>query len=241
MVSSLLRRWQGCWTPTPRQWIPTDPAASWSSPPFIGPSAIGPSAKERLADAGISCADATGNLRLVASRPAVFIETEGAVRNPWRENVPLPSLQGRRSGRVVRAFLDHRPPYGTRELAALSDNAPSSNSRMTEWWTARSMAAAVAMGLAKVRSHYEKTRLDVISKTSVLSVGHESERGVFLAQRLGDKIGHIRERGSAIEKSIHEMVSRNTHSAIARTVAAWRSRCLMPGLSSDEIAALRSQ
>ena len=70
------------------------------------------------------------------------------------------------------------------------------------------MAAAVVVGLAKMRSHYEKTRLDVISKTSVLSVGHESERGVFLAQRLGDKIGHIRERGSAIEKSIHEMVSR---------------------------------
>ena len=66
---------------------------------------LGPSTKERLADAGISYADATGNLRFVTSRPAVFIETEGAVRNPWRENVPLRSLQGRRSARVVRAFL----------------------------------------------------------------------------------------------------------------------------------------
>ena len=43
-------------------------------------------------------------MRFVISRPAVFIETEGAVRNPWRENVPLRSLQGRRSARVVRAF-----------------------------------------------------------------------------------------------------------------------------------------
>ena len=163
VVSSLLHQWQGL-LDTGTEAVDTDgPRCFMVISPFIGPSAIGPSAKERLADAGISCADATGNLRLVASRPAVFIETEGAVRNPWRENVPLPSLQGRRSGRVVRAFLDHRPPYGTRELAALSDNAPSSNSRMTEWWTARSMAAAVAMGLAKVRSHYEKTRLDVIS------------------------------------------------------------------------------
>ena len=93
---------------------------------------LGPSAKERLADAGISYADATGNMRFVTSRPAVFIETEGAVRNPWRENVPLRSLQGRRSGRVVRAFLDYRPPYGTRELAALSDNAPASISRVAE-------------------------------------------------------------------------------------------------------------
>ena len=93
---------------------------------------LGPSAKERLADAGISYADATGNMRFVTSRPAVFIETEGAVRNPWRENVPLRSLQGRRSARVVRAFLDFRPPYGTRELAALSDNAPASISRVAE-------------------------------------------------------------------------------------------------------------
>ena len=93
---------------------------------------LGPSAKERLADAGISYADATGNMRFVTSRPAVFIETEGAVRNPWRENVPLRSLQGRRSARVVRAFLDHRPPYGTRELAALSGNAPASISRVAE-------------------------------------------------------------------------------------------------------------
>ena len=93
---------------------------------------LGPSAKERLADAGISYADATGNMRFVTSRPAVFIETEGAVRNPWRENVPLRSLQGRRSARVVRAFLDYRPPYGTRELAALSGNAPASISRVAE-------------------------------------------------------------------------------------------------------------
>ena len=93
---------------------------------------LGPSAKERLAEAGISYADTTGNMRFVTSRPAVFIETEGAVRNPWRENVPLRSLQGRRSGRVVRAFLDHRPPYGTRQLAALSGNAPASISRVAE-------------------------------------------------------------------------------------------------------------
>ena len=65
---------------------------------------LGPAAKERLADAGISYADATGNMCFVTDRPAVFIETEGAVCNPWRENVPLQSLQGRRSARVVRAW-----------------------------------------------------------------------------------------------------------------------------------------
>ena len=33
---------------------------------------------------------------------------------------------------------------------------------MTEWWTTRSMAAAVAIGLAKMRSHSEKTRFDAL-------------------------------------------------------------------------------
>jgi hypothetical protein len=33
---------------------------------------------------------------------------------------------------------------------------------MTEWWTTRSMAAAVVMGLAKMRSYPEKTRFEVL-------------------------------------------------------------------------------
>ena len=93
---------------------------------------LGPSAKDRLAEAGISFADSTGNLRLVCGRPAVFIETAGAVRNPWRENLPLRSLRGGRSGRVVRALLDHRPPFGTRELASLTGNSPASISRVAD-------------------------------------------------------------------------------------------------------------
>ena len=41
-------------------------------------------------------------------------------------------LQGRRSARVVRAFLDYRPPFGTRELASLTKNAPASISRVSD-------------------------------------------------------------------------------------------------------------
>ena len=93
---------------------------------------LGPSAKDRLAEAGISFADATGNIRLVSSRQAVFIEASGASRNPWRENLPLRSLRGSRSGRVVRAFLDYHPPFGTRELSSLTGNAPASISRVAD-------------------------------------------------------------------------------------------------------------
>ena len=49
---------------------------------------------------------------------------------------------------------------------------------MTEWWTTRSMPAAVAIGLAKMCSHWEKTRLDVMpsdlrSWRSAMSRGQE--------------------------------------------------------------------
>ena len=33
------------------------------------------------------------------------------------------------------------------------------NSRMAEWWTRRSMAAAVVIGFLKIRSHSPKVRL----------------------------------------------------------------------------------
>ena len=128
MVSLLQDQWQRRLLPRSREIPGAEPCPSLMViSPFLGPSA-----KERLTDAGISYADATGNMRFVTTRPAVFIETEGAVRNPWRENAPLRSLQGRRSARVVRAFLDYRPPFGTRELAALTKNAPASISRVAD-------------------------------------------------------------------------------------------------------------
>ena len=100
---------------------------------------VGPAAKERLQEAGISYADDTGNLRFATGRPAVFIETEGAVRNPQQKGMPprsLRSLRGPRSARAVRALLDHQPPFGTWELAERTESSPSSISRaadLLEW------------------------------------------------------------------------------------------------------------
>lgn len=93
---------------------------------------LGRSARERLSEAGISYTDVTGNVRFALHKPAVFIETQGAQRNPWRENVPLRSLKGNKTGRVVRAFLDYQPPFGTRELASLSGCSLASTSRVAD-------------------------------------------------------------------------------------------------------------
>ena len=91
-----------------------------------------PLARERLIAAGISYADSTGNLRLSADKPAIFIETQGADRNPFRENRALQSLKGSRAARAVRGFLDYRIPFGTRELAGETQNALATVSRVSD-------------------------------------------------------------------------------------------------------------
>ena len=40
--------------------------------------------QERIAEAGASYADATGNLMLLSDRPGLFLRDRGAERDPWR-------------------------------------------------------------------------------------------------------------------------------------------------------------
>ena len=92
---------------------------------------LSPLTRERLAKAGISYADSTGNIRFAVERPAVYIETQGADKNPYREERPLRSLKGGRAGRVARGLLDYWTPFGTRELAAETANSPAMISRVS--------------------------------------------------------------------------------------------------------------
>ena len=92
---------------------------------------LSPLTRERLAQAGISYADSTGNIRLSVDHPAVFIETQGADKNPFREDRPLRSLKGARAARVARGLLDYRTPFGTRELAAEIASSPAMVSRVS--------------------------------------------------------------------------------------------------------------
>jgi hypothetical protein len=85
---------------------------------------LGRSARVELIQERISYVDMTGNIRLVLRQPAVFIEAQGATKNPFRENVPLKSLRGRSAGRVVRGILDYQPRL-------VPGNYP--NSRKLQW------------------------------------------------------------------------------------------------------------
>ena len=92
---------------------------------------LSPLTRERLTAAGISYADSTGNIRFAVDRPAVYIEIQGADRNPFREERPLRSLKGGRAARVARGLLDYRPPFGTRELAGETGSSAAMVSRVS--------------------------------------------------------------------------------------------------------------
>ena len=85
--------------------------------------------RDTLVARGVSYADATGNVRLLADRPGLFVERQGATKDPWPADDALQSLRGRAAGRAVRALIDFRPPYGVRECAKRAGVALGSLSR----------------------------------------------------------------------------------------------------------------
>ncbi|MEX2125969.1 MAG: hypothetical protein WD795_18915 [Woeseia sp.] len=89
--------------------------------------------RELLVGANANYVDATGNLRIVVSDPAIFLETRGADRDPDREPRALRSLKGAAAGRVVRALCDFTPPYGVRALAEISSTPLGSVSRVVSF------------------------------------------------------------------------------------------------------------
>lgn len=85
--------------------------------PLVAAPFLSPVLRATLADRGVSYADTTGNLRLVADHPGLFVQSQGAAKDPWPPNGSLQSLRGRGAGRALRALVDFRPPYGVRDLS----------------------------------------------------------------------------------------------------------------------------
>jgi hypothetical protein len=95
-------------------------------------SFLSPRTRELLVAAGLSYADATGNVRLVLDRPALFISSDGESSDPWSrgEVRSLRSLKGPTASRVIRALCDFRPPFGVQQLAERSVTSLGSVSRV---------------------------------------------------------------------------------------------------------------
>jgi hypothetical protein len=80
----------------------------------------------------LSFLDLTGNSRIVLEYPTLFIESQGASKDPD----PLPKgrvrLQGPKAGRLIRTIADFEPPYGVVQLAGATSLAQSYVSRVLD-------------------------------------------------------------------------------------------------------------
>jgi hypothetical protein len=93
---------------------------------------LSPRTRSLLAAGGASYVDATGNLRLAVDMPAVFIEHQGAQKDPAPAPRSLRSLKGPAARRVVRALCELSPPYGIRQLARRAQIPAASVSRVVQ-------------------------------------------------------------------------------------------------------------
>jgi hypothetical protein len=108
---------------------------------------IAPRPRAMLAEAGVSYMDATGNLRIVLERPAVFLEATGASADPWRgPERETRTLRGKPAARVVRALVDFTPPLGIRELSKRSGASLGSTYRTVDFLDKEALIARGADG-----------------------------------------------------------------------------------------------
>lgn len=113
--------------------------AATSRPALIVAPYLGERARQLIAEGGASYADATGNLRVVASEPAIFLEGLGAERDPDRTARPLHSLRGAAAGRVVRALAELDLPLGVRALSTASATPLGTVSRVVTFLDAEAL------------------------------------------------------------------------------------------------------
>jgi hypothetical protein len=85
---------------------------------------VSPLSRKRLREAGICYLDLTGNAWISLEKPAVYIERQGAERDPDPPRRGVRTLKGAKAGRIVRGLCDWLPPVGVRELARRTDTDP---------------------------------------------------------------------------------------------------------------------
>ena len=86
--------------------------------------------RELLASEGVNYLDLTGNALLQLENPALFIQSQGADRDPSPAPRSKARIRGPKAGRLIRTLADVRPPYGVRALAGATALAPGYISRL---------------------------------------------------------------------------------------------------------------
>lgn len=110
------------------------PRAKRTALPVLVGRYLTESTRQRIAEAGAGYIDATGNIRITADRPALFLSDRGADSDPWRgPGRPRSGLRGEPAARVVRALVDFAPPYSVPELVQRAGSSTGATYRVVEF------------------------------------------------------------------------------------------------------------
>ncbi len=118
--------------------------------PVVASSYLSPRARALIRDRGVGYIDTTGNVRIEASMPGLFISADGVNRDPWPRDHKLQSLRGRGAARAVRAIIDTIPPYGVRELAESTSASAPTLSRVLDLLEREAIVTRVRGGVSAV-------------------------------------------------------------------------------------------
>jgi hypothetical protein len=115
-------------------------------PGLVVTSFLSPATRRRLREERLNYLDLTGNLRLVLSRPGLFLETQGADDDPTPGQTPGRSLRGPKAGRIARALCDFAPPLAISELATKAGVDVSYASRLVDWLAREALVTRTPRG-----------------------------------------------------------------------------------------------
>jgi len=105
--------------------------ATASETPVLVTEYASPALRAQCERNDLSYIDTTGWIWLRLDRPALFIRTAGAMRDPRPpRDGAIARLDGRGAGRIIRGLLDAQTPVGVRDLAARSVVSPGSVSKV---------------------------------------------------------------------------------------------------------------
>jgi hypothetical protein len=93
---------------------------------------LSPRTRDLLAAEGINYLDLTGNALVRLENPAIFIQSQGADRDPSPTPRGKARVRGPKAARLIRTLVDVRPPYGVRDLAEATGLTPGYVSRLLD-------------------------------------------------------------------------------------------------------------
>lgn len=109
--------------------------------PMIAARYLSRSVQDKLAAAGLSFVDATGNTLVRSRRPALHISDRGADQDPWRgPGRPRGTLKGEPAAKVVRALIDLPGSWSVRDLVEVSRASTGSVYRVLEYLESEGLA-----------------------------------------------------------------------------------------------------